>query len=447
MFAFCLTATAFVLEPPNRLLRQRPVAFASQPTALPHTEGQDLGTKDRLEPPPAADAAKGLFPRASYGEVSPTTASLAGYSNLGCWSDASSRILTGSSTSGDDVNIERCQTFCSQQSQTIFGVEAANNCYCGNNPANSPASAETGDCSFACRGNTAEICGGIWRINIYSQTSQAATTASLDGYSNLGCWSDASKRILTGPSTSGEDVNIQRCQTFCSQQSNTIFGVEAANNCYCGNNPANSPASADAGDCSIACRGNTEEICGGIWRINVYSQKTTMQTTNAATTASPDGYSNLGCWSDDSNRILTGSNIGGNVVGVSYCQSFCVQNSYTIFGVEAANNCYCGNSLANNLASASKEDCIFPCVGNTKEICGSLWRINIYSQTATVVSSPPSTTTSSNGGSTDSSNSNSNSDSNSDRNIALGVGLGLGIPTLVVTFLAWCYPQTVRGLF
>jgi len=41
---------------------------------------------------------------------SPTTASLAGYSNLGCWSDTTTRILTGSTTDGTNMEIELCRS-------------------------------------------------------------------------------------------------------------------------------------------------------------------------------------------------------------------------------------------------------------------------------------------------------------------------------------------------
>ncbi|PMD17118.1 WSC-domain-containing protein, partial [Hyaloscypha hepaticicola] len=148
----------------------------------------------------------------------------------------------------------------------------------------------------------------------------------------------------------------------------TIFGVEAADNCYCGKALANEPASASSDDCIDACTLNPQEICGACWRINIYSL--------APTTASPTGYSNLACWSDTTLRILPGSSTAGTDMDIIFCQDFCSQNSYTIFGVGATANCYCGNTLANKPASASPNDCSITCAGNPQEICGANWRIN-----------------------------------------------------------------------
>ncbi|PMD60666.1 WSC-domain-containing protein, partial [Hyaloscypha bicolor E] len=145
------------------------------------------------------------------------------------------------------------------------GVEAARNCYCGNALVNNAASASSDDCSVTCTGNPQEICGAAWRINIYSL---ALTTESLAGYSNLGCWSDDTIRILPGSRTAGSDINVEYCRNFCSQNSYTIFGVEAIANCYCGNTLVNTPVSASSDNCSVTCAGNPQEICGAGWRIN-----------------------------------------------------------------------------------------------------------------------------------------------------------------------------------
>jgi hypothetical protein len=37
-------------------------------------------------------------------------ASIISYNNLGCWSDASTRILSVSSTGGSDIDVEYCQS-------------------------------------------------------------------------------------------------------------------------------------------------------------------------------------------------------------------------------------------------------------------------------------------------------------------------------------------------
>jgi len=99
-----------------------------------------------------------------------------------------------------------------------------------------------------------------------------------------------------------------------------------------------------------------------------------------------------------------------------------------MFGVEAAQWCLCGNTLANNLASAAPGDCSIPCGGNTQLLCGANWRINIYSSTVQVDSATQMNLMTQGCLNNTSSGGLSLSDQ-----IALGVGLGLGIPTLILT--------------
>ena len=94
----------------------------------------------------------------------------------------------------------------------------------------------------------------------------------------------------------------------CSQNSYTIFGVEGAN-CYCGNTLVNQPTSASPDDCSINCAGNPQEICGGNWRINIYSSTETAETTKS-TTASPTETPGGGEDTKTSNNIALGVGIG-----------------------------------------------------------------------------------------------------------------------------------------
>ncbi|KAH8787775.1 hypothetical protein BGZ57DRAFT_967889 [Hyaloscypha finlandica] len=177
MVAYSLIVQVSALDTPGMIMRKRPVPFASEPTA------------------------PGLAQRQGYGRdgnsPSPTTASLIKYNNLGCWSDTTTRILPGSSTAGSDINVEYCQNFCSQNSYTIFGVEAIANCYCGNTLANKLASASSDDYSVTCTGNPKEICGATWRINIYSSTKTVAySTASPSGTSGGGGLSTSNQIAL-----------------------------------------------------------------------------------------------------------------------------------------------------------------------------------------------------------------------------------------------------------
>jgi len=49
-----------------------------------------------------------------------------------------------------------------------------------------------------------------------------------------------------------------------------LAGVEAGDQCFCGNTNISSSWHAPASECDSPCSGNNEKVCGGIWRMNIY---------------------------------------------------------------------------------------------------------------------------------------------------------------------------------
>lgn len=91
MVAYSLAVQASALPTADIIMRKRPVPFASEPTTPGLAQRQGLMARDGYSP-------------------SPTTAYLISYNNLGCWSDHTARILSGSSTVGSDIDVECCQS-------------------------------------------------------------------------------------------------------------------------------------------------------------------------------------------------------------------------------------------------------------------------------------------------------------------------------------------------
>lgn len=87
---------------PGKLVRQQPVPFASKPTALGQAQGQAAAAD--LTVYTTVGLTVYTTKTTTTHRTSPTTAYLSGYSNLGCWSDSSSRILPvyGSAVGGND---------------------------------------------------------------------------------------------------------------------------------------------------------------------------------------------------------------------------------------------------------------------------------------------------------------------------------------------------------
>jgi len=131
---------------------------------------------------------------------------------------------------------------------------------------------------MACDGDSAESCGAGWRLNVWSKGGvipvSPTVVPSVDGYNYTGCYTEATDgRALAEDYFRDDAMTVEACEAFCSP-AYTIFGVEYAYECYCGDSlEAGSVLTAET-DCNTACGGNATELCGGSNRLNVYTYST-----------------------------------------------------------------------------------------------------------------------------------------------------------------------------
>ncbi|KAL9085044.1 MAG: hypothetical protein Q9165_007785 [Trypethelium subeluteriae] len=371
------------------------------------------------------------------------------YLYLGCYADTLPTRLLPYEPYVDTTNNtnQECQSACLKAGYTFAGTEYNQECWCGHNaPPGSQFHPESDDrCTFSCPGDVSQACGGNGGyISIYYDSSvftptnqtynQSSTQSSGSGggpqivqstsnFNYIGCYSEGSNgRALSGkaPATPQAGGSVEYCASQCAGFE--YFGVEYANECYCGNTLNAGSELVPGGDptvtlCDMTCGGNSTEYCGGPNRLNMYQSNGTAPpastTGNSAPTSTPGAPSNpqtvgqftyLGCYNDSvGTRALTGPTTGGNTITIESCASAC--KSYTYFGTEYADECYCGNSLqAGSVLSAANGniDCNMACAGNSSELCGGPNRLSIYGpnpNASASSSSSLSTTTSTTGSS------------------------------------------------
>ncbi|KAI0385705.1 WSC domain-containing protein [Hypomontagnella monticulosa] len=207
---------------------------------------------------------------------------------LGCYTDSGSdgRTLSQASYSSDSMTANSCATYCQSKNYALSGVEYGGECYCGNALKASSTAAAEADCNMSCRGNSSQVCGGPSRISVWNNTLYVATrnlaTVSTGGYAYLGCYTEGtSGRALarnvsagstsTSASTSDGSMTVEKCASYCSGKGYTYMGVEYSQECYCNNDgPLNGATKASESDCSMTCKGDLTEWCGGSSRISVY---------------------------------------------------------------------------------------------------------------------------------------------------------------------------------
>jgi hypothetical protein len=96
----------------------------------------------------------------------------------------------------------------------------------------------------------------------------------------------------------------------------------------------------------MACAGNSNEICGGNQRLDVYQ----------STSASSTKWTSLGCYTDSTSARTLSNYItvpgGTGATTIESCQAACLALGYSLAGVEYANEC-CKFSFLYHLLTVS----------------------------------------------------------------------------------------------
>ncbi|RDW56813.1 hypothetical protein BP5796_12880 [Coleophoma crateriformis] len=224
--------------------------------------------------------------------------------------------------------------------------------------------------------------GNVYAQNSTSTSCAAISTPSPAGpYVYYGCMTESSlSRTLNLATTENATMTPEVCASFCSSQGYPVMGVEYGEECYCGTYPTGDSTTAPQSDCNMECTGDAGQLCGGSDRLNVY---TLQNYTRPTIPRMADGYIYAGCYTDDpSNRALgLASLVDYTSMTVEKCAAFCSGQGYSMFGLEYAGECWCGNSIStgNTIAPNQDAECTSTCPGDETELaCGAANRLNVY---------------------------------------------------------------------
>ncbi|PHH91458.1 hypothetical protein CDD83_359 [Cordyceps sp. RAO-2017] len=340
-----------------------------------------------------------------------------GWKYQGCYVDVG-RTLDGPSTADANMTNEKCASFCFSKGYPYAGSEYHAECYCGSKLAPGGVKAAEKDCSDTCGGDASQPCGGAKRLTLYqtSQVSGPSVNPGVNGWASIGCYSEGTTgRALTQGTNSVPEaqMTVAKCTAACTASGYILAGLEYGGECFCGNQISNGAQSVDTG-CSMPCRGNSSEFCGGSGRLNVYSlngqlpsstsmtysrprdvdpSSTTTGAISPVATGLPDGWASYGCWVDGVNgRILKYQAPDDPKLTLQSCAKTCAGLGYSIAGAEYSRQCFCGNQIVNGGARAkSDSECNSACGGDGTQKCGGPGRMSIMSLGQPQVVGPPQT--------------------------------------------------------
>ncbi|CAM9977595.1 unnamed protein product, partial [Ectocarpus fasciculatus] len=171
--------------------------------------------------------------------------------------------------------------------------------------------------------------------------------------------------------------------------------------CLCGDELVGSPTDDVYGDggsvCGIditlggdvpeykyLCSGDSRVLCGTDDHISVYSLDGSTGGGDDDSGDPPVGSELIGCVADDqNNRVMAEGPMSADTMSAEICLGICsgMDASYTHFGTQYGNECWCTGSLGTTESSTA---CTMGCSGNTDETCGGFDALSLYE----IVSAP-----------------------------------------------------------
>ncbi|KAJ7652259.1 WSC domain-containing protein [Mycena rosella] len=185
-----------------------------------------------------------------------------------------------------------------------------------------------------------------------------------------GCFTDKlTARTLSNISYADQrSMSIDACTAFCDTRKLAYAGVEYGRECYCGAALSPTGARANTGDCNMPCTGNSAQVCGGGYRLQVYLNAPAIPATAPASAGHGGRWNYLGCYTDSvaARTLPNGTHIVGTMTA-DKCASTCQSMGFALAGTEYSRECWCGNTLGT---ASTANNCDMPCSGNRTQICG-----------------------------------------------------------------------------
>ncbi|KZM24763.1 uncharacterized protein EKO05_0003450 [Ascochyta rabiei] len=187
-----------------------------------------------------------------------------------------------------------------------------------------------------------------------------------------GCYTEPTgSRALIPAELKDDEMTVEKCAAFCNPYK--FFGLEYGRECYCGNVQNANSISTTASDCNMPCNGDSTQTCGAGQRLSLYKTVGWSPPINPAV----DGYDYFGCYSETApNRALSDSSVHSDSMTVDMCAASCQGSAF--FGLEFGRECHCGSKINEGSTPEPEGDCSLLCPGNTKTLCGSSQRLNVY---------------------------------------------------------------------
>ncbi|CAL3964329.1 unnamed protein product [Diplocarpon coronariae] len=255
-------------------------------------------------------------------------------------------------------------------------------------------------------------------------------------YSYVGCYTESTKgRALSQKSLAADSMTVEVCASTCAGYA--WFGIEYHRECYCGNVPNDGSALTREASCSMTCKGNPLQICGGSNLLTMYNSlgfglssssskpshilasssttsgavvstsksssvatSSTLSTTVATATSTASvirGFASLGCYSDTGGpyqahnmpKLFSSDKMTPDLcISSALAQLSAIPATTFLYaGVEYGRECYAATRAPTPQPSTlvGPRACTMACKGDQSQKCGAGQMYNLYVATGVAV--------------------------------------------------------------
>ncbi|BES92733.1 bacteria Hypothetical protein protein [Nesidiocoris tenuis] len=295
-----------------------------------------------------------------------------GLKYLACFKENSitDRLLKGAQEEfRQSLSPDICMSFCKTKGMRYFGLEYSFECFCSNERPSLKNTADEDECDMKCEGNPRETCGGALRISVYDSEED------LSNVRYIGCYKEksAQARLMTGAQKDFQgSLTNQKCIDYCKERHFSYAATQFKYQCFCSNERPHFKSSAEEDECNQPCDGNSEETCGGGYRLSVY---------DLYDTSTDNVFANyMGCYSISPYQrdlLPNRKDYFKQLLTPEYCVGYCYRKGLRFAGMAHGSLCFCGNQLEPN-NRVSDRQCDVPCSGDSKLKCGGTQMITMY---------------------------------------------------------------------
>jgi hypothetical protein len=378
------------------------------------------------------------------------------YRYVGCFRENNpGRQLKQQLYGNNNNTADMCLQACAAKGFAYCGTQYHRECWGGPAPPVQQAGEE--NCNFDCSGDIGQYCGGngvnagagnahisLWATNATLPNTPAPggpyVNPGLNGYTSMGCYTESTgQRVLANAVSTNNVRTVASCINACAKLNYKYIGLQYGGECWCANEFRGDYKSAPMSECSVTCRDNATEYCGGGQRLNVYqkapagsvstssllstlsstsstsvsvSVSSTSSTAVSATSSASSSVSSSvsesvsststsssvapsstvpvikqtvgafryqGCYTEttEGGRSLAGKSYYNDTMTLEDCANAC--DAFTYWGAEYGRECFCGNELrGNTLLEETSPQCSFLCPGDKLTFCGGNSRLSVY---------------------------------------------------------------------